>query len=162
MTTRTRELTIAGPLVWYLRRGLKRRLGTKIDILRVEIDVNLTPKRWEKALVSFNEGCALLARIGLTDDPEQPDVEIDLRRWGRLVLAALEDEYREGMGRKRDAEAEGYDPDLIGRDVPALGDLAREIQKRTGLRPKRGRSMSFLEEQLEKRRRGGRRRGDEQ
>jgi hypothetical protein len=161
VTTSTSELTIAGPLVRYLRGGLKGKIGTKIDILHVEIHVHLTPKRWEKALVSFNEGCELLALIGLTDDPEQADVEIDLRRWGRLVLSILEVEYREGLGRKRDAEAEGFDPDLIGRDVPAFGELVQEIQKRTGIRPKRGRPVTFLEEQLAKRRTGGRRRGDD-
>jgi hypothetical protein len=172
VTTSTDELTIAGPLVRYLRRALRRKLGVRLDILRVGLEDQPTPHltsdeiaeavgQWDRALASFNEGCELLALIGLTDDPVQADVEIDLRRWGRLALGALEVEYREGLGRKRDAEADGFNPDLIARDATALGELVQEIQKRTGIRPKRGRPMTFLEEQLAKRRTVGRRRGDD-
>jgi hypothetical protein len=162
MTVSTADMTIAGPLVKLLRGRLKRELCARADLLRIELDANLTPERWNTALASFNEGCELMATIGLTDDPSQADVELDVRRWGRLILTIYEREYREGLLRIKDAEAEGYDPTLIGKNIPALGALVQEIQQRTGIRPKRGRPMSFLEEQLAKRRRGGRRRGDEQ
>ena len=117
--------------------------------------------QWERALASFNEGCELLALVGLADDPMQTDVEIDLRRWGQLVLGAFEVEYRDGLRRKRDAEVDGFNPDLVARDASALRELVQEIQSRTGIRPTRGRPMTFLEEQFAKRRAGGRPRGND-
>lgn len=161
MTTSTDEVTIAAPFVPRFRNGLKRELGAIVDILRVELDVELTPERWKTALASFTDGCELLEVVGLTDDPPQPDLALDVRRWPQLVLKVLEAEYHDGLRRIRDAEADGFDPKMIARHVPAFGALVKEVQQRTGIKPKRGRQMSFLEAQLAERRKG-RRRGDGQ
>lgn len=159
MTTTTDELMIAAPHVPRFRAALKRELGAKLDILGLQLDAHLTPKQWNTALASFIAGCELLEVVGFTYDPPQADLGLDMRRWPRLVLKVLEAEYQDGLRRIRDAEADGFDPKLIGRHVPAFEALVRDVQQRTGIKPKRGRSKSFLEVQLAQRR-NGRRRGD--
>jgi hypothetical protein len=159
MTVRAGELTIAAPLVAALRSSLKRELSGKLEMLQILLDAHLTPDDWEEALESFNEGCDLLAVVGLTDDPAQADIEVELDRWGALVLGCLEEEYQDGLQRIRDADAGRFDSSLIGQNVPALGELVKEIEQRTRIQARRSRPMSFLEKQLANRR-IGRRRGD--
>lgn len=152
MTSGTDEITIAAPLVRILRSGLKRALSIELDYLRIQLDTDLTPRRWINALENFSEGCALLEAIGSADDPSQLDLELDLHRWPRLVLNILEDEHEDAKRRIQDAEADRFDPALIGRNVPALETLVQEIQQRTGIKPRREQRVGFLASQVARRR----------
>ena len=159
--SRTREPTIviAGLLVRYLRAQVKNELSNTLEILLSQIDNGLTPQRWHNALKRFNEGYTLLEELGLTDDPIQDDIELNLQRSPRAILRSLETQYEDDLQRMRDAKADGFDPADIGKDVPALAKLVREVQKQTGLNPRRKRQQSYLQAQLDTRRKG-RRRGD--
>lgn len=142
------SITIAGPLVRYLRRGVKQELAAIITILQAELDTTLDPTTYRNALARFDEGRTLFDAIGLTDEPEPADVELDLLRWPRLVLRTLESEYAAEVRRLQDANAEGGFA-LPLRDVPALGNLVAEIRQQAGESLER-RPKSILE-QLAKR-----------
>lgn len=139
MTTSTSEITIAAPLVRFLRRGLKRKLAATASTLYVQLEVHIIAKEWKETLTSFTDGCELLAKVGVSDETEPHDLTLDLDRWGALILRSLEGEYRDGKARIEDAQKAGYNPALIGKDIPALGELLRDIRKRTGMRPRRRR-----------------------
>jgi len=156
--SRTNPLTIAAALLPHLRAGVKDELSTALELLLLQIHSGPAPKRWHSTLKRFYEGCALLEELGFTDDPLQHDLELDPRH-ARLILRSLEAEHQAGLHRMHDAKAAGFDPTEIGKDIPALGETVSEIQKRTGLKPRRKTQKSYLQAQLDTRRKG-RRRGD--
>lgn len=158
MTNTARELMIAAPLVRHLRSGVRRELGNTISMMQVQVDGTIDPDIWQQALERFDCARSLLETIGVLDDPEQHDIVVDLRRWPRLLLKVLENQHQNEIRRLRDSEAEGFAPSL--RDVPELGLLVEEVRKRTGAAPKRRRHLSFLEEQIRRRKIYPRRRGD--
>jgi hypothetical protein len=151
------DVTVDGKLQRFLRRGVRRELGAILDILELQVDVGLDPETWPDALARFDDARALLDLIGIVDEPDQPDLVIDLGRWPRLVLRALETEHDAEVRRLQDAAADGYS--LPSRDIPALGILVEDIRQKVGARPRRRRTCMFLETQVA-RRRNRRARGD--
>jgi len=150
-------VTITGKLVRFLRSGVKRELGASVAVLQIELDTNIDRETYYGALARFDAARTLLDAIGVSDKPEPQDVELDLGRWPRLVLKALESQYDAELVRLEDAHAGGFD--LPTRDVPALGCLVADIREKVGAPPRRERQQSFLERQLA-RRRTRRSRGD--
>ena len=82
------EITIAGKLVRFLRSGVKREFAASLEVLAFEVDKNIDRETYYGALARFDAARTLLDAIGVSDEPEQPDVELDLGRWPRLVLAS--------------------------------------------------------------------------
>lgn len=144
------NVTIAGKLVRFLRSGVKREFSASVAILQIQLDTNIDPETYCDALALFDAARTLLDAIGVSDEPEPQDVELDLGRWPQLVLKALESQHEAELTRLEDARASGVD--LPTRDVPALGCLVADVRKRVGAPPRRGRPQSFLEKQLARRR----------
>jgi hypothetical protein len=131
---------VAGSLVRYLRREVKQEQAAVLTILQVEFDTVLDPEIYRSALDRFDEGRSLFDAIGLTDEDEPADLELDLARWPRLVLKTVESVYDAEVRRLQDAAAE--DRDLPMGDVPALGHLLAEVRERSGLRARRTRKQT--------------------
>lgn len=149
-------MTIAGKLVRFLRSGVQRELGASIAILQIELDTTIDPETYYGALARFDAARTLLDAIGVSDEPEPQDVELDLGHWPQLVLKALESQLDAELVRLEDARAGGYD--LPTRDVPALECLVADVRKKVDAPPRRGHQQPVLERQLARRR--ARSRGD--
>jgi hypothetical protein len=121
------SITIPGPLVPYLRAGLKREISSRLAILQGEIDTELDPETYSAALARLWPATAMFELIGLQDQSEQPDVEVDLGSSARLLLKALEDQHRIEVQRLQDAVADGFH--LPEGDVPDLGALVTLIRQ---------------------------------
>ena len=124
-----RSVTIPGPLVTYLRAGLKREISSRLAILQGEIDTDLDPETYSAALARLWPATALFELIGLEDQFDQPDVEVDLGSSARLLLKVLETQHRIEVQRLQDAVADGIH--LPEGDVPDLGALVALIRQRT-------------------------------
>jgi hypothetical protein len=133
------NVTIAGNLVAYLRRGIKRKMSEALEVLTVELDTSLDPEIYRQALTHFDDARALFDSIGATEKPEQAAIELALDRWGNLVLEALELEYDTELMRLQDAAAAGFPRPL--RDLAALETLLAEIRKRVGAPPRRNQAI---------------------
>jgi hypothetical protein len=127
-------MTVKGRLVRYLRKGVRGELGASIAILQVEVDTILDPGTYFRALKRFDEARGLLDAIGVVDDPDQADVDIDLELWPQLIVKALEAQHDIEVMRLEDAAADGYT--LPMRDVPALRGLVDGIRQRLDLPPR--------------------------
>jgi hypothetical protein len=121
---------VTGHLVRYLRREVKQEQAAVVTILQVEYDTVLDPETYR-----FDEGRSLFGVIGLTDEDEPADLELDLAPWPRLVLKTVESVYDAEVRRLQDAASE--DRDLPMGDVPALGNLLAEVREKSGLRARR-------------------------
>jgi hypothetical protein len=138
---------VSGPLVRYLRSGLKRELSASLAVLTVAIETTLDPEAYRAAAKRFDDARALFELIGIADRPDQPDIEIDLASSPRLLLRALESQHTLERQRLEDAAFDGIQ--LPERDVPALAVLVSDIRAKTGIYPSRGRSsLTFLEGSL--------------
>jgi hypothetical protein len=128
------NLTIAAKLVPYLRKGVKRELSATLAILAFQVDTALDPTSYYDALARFDDARALLEAVGVSDSAQQRELELDLYRWPRLVLEALESEYNVELMRLQDRAAEGFE--LPSREIPALGALVAEVRKKVGAAPR--------------------------
>jgi hypothetical protein len=151
-------VTVAGRLVRHLRTGVRRELSASLAMLLVEVDTHLDPDTYFRALHRFESARALFDAIGVSDRPDQPDVDLDLDLWPRLILKALESQHDLEVMRLQDAAAAGHT--LPVRDVPALRSLVADIREKTGAPPRHRRSPAFLEKQRTTRRLKWRRKGD--
>jgi hypothetical protein len=125
------QARIPGHLVRYLHKGVKREFGASLVILGIEVETIVDPKTYHDALARFDAARTLLETIGLADDPQQPAVELDLGRWGSLILKSLESVHAAELVRLQDAAAaDGFD--MPPRDIPALGSLVADIRNKTG------------------------------
>ncbi len=124
------SIIIPGPLVSYLRAGLKREISSRLAILQVEIDTELDPETYSAALARLWPATALFELIGLQDRSNQPDVEVDLGSSARLLLKALESQHRIEVQRLQDAVADGIQ--LPEGHVPVLGALVSLVRKESG------------------------------
>lgn len=120
--------TIPGPLVPYLRAGVKHEIGSRLANLQGELDADFDPETYSAALVRLHAATALFDHIGLENRSDQPDVEVDLGCWARLVLKALEAQYRIAVLRElQDAPAEEIHlPLRCTAELGALVSLARQ------------------------------------
>lgn len=143
------NVRIAGKLVRFLRNGVKQELSASVAILQIELDTTIDPDTYYSTLARFDAARTLLDTIGVSDEPEPQDVELDLGRWPQLLLKALESQHETELMRLQDAHATGVD--LPTRDVPALGCLVADIRKKVGAPPRRARKQSFLQRQLARR-----------
>jgi hypothetical protein len=151
------SVTIAGKLVRFLRNGVKRELSASVAILATQVgdntldtsDISIDPEVYYCALARFDGARTLLDAIGLSDQPEPPDVELDLERWPRLVLKALETELDTHLIRLEDAHNDGID--LPRRDVPDLECLVVDIRAKIGASPSREHEQSSPQKQLARR-----------
>lgn len=147
MKPRSGNVTIAGKLVPLLRGGVKRELAANLELLAIQLDTTIDPAPYYAALARFDAARTLLDAIGVSDDPAQLDVELDLGRWPQLVLTALESQHQAELIRLEQAHAD--ECDLPTRDVPALGRLVEEVRKQVTAPSKR--PTSFLDEDLGRR-----------
>lgn len=138
------SVTIPGPLVPYLRAGVKREIGSRLATLQAEIETEFDSETYSAALARLHSATALFDEIGLENESDQPDVEVDLSRWPRLLLKALEGQYRIGVLRDlQEAAAEDIDlpPQRYVVDLGALVSLIRQktcSPERSGMRRRRG------------------------
>lgn len=128
------EITIAGKLVRFLRSGVKRELAASLEMLAFEVDKNIDPETYYGALARFDAARTLLDAIGVAEEPEQRDVELDFGRWPRLVLKALETQHDAELIRLEEVRA--GELDLSTRDIPALGCLVASVRKKVGTPPR--------------------------
>lgn len=128
------DITIAGKLVRFLRSGVKQEFAASLEMLAFEVDKNIDPETYYGALARFDAARTLLDAIGVADEPKQQDVELDLGRWPRLVLKALETQHDAELIRLEEVHA--GELDLSARDVPALGCLVASVRKRLGTPPR--------------------------
>jgi hypothetical protein len=133
------EITIAGKLVRFLRSGVKEELAASLEMLAFEVDKNIDPETYYGALARFDHARTLLDAIGVADEPGQQDVEVDLGRWPRLVLKALESQHDAQLIRLEDIHARELDPST--RHIPALGCLVASVRKKVGTPPSTRRSF---------------------
>jgi hypothetical protein len=142
------HVTVARRVVRFLRSGAKRELDASMEIIAAEIaaDANLRPEAYYGGLARFDDARALLEVIGVSDQLEPQDVELDLARWPRLVLEALECQLDLELIRLEGAHADGID--LIPRDLRALGCLVADIRGKVGAPAKPEREQGRLERQL--------------
>jgi hypothetical protein len=136
-TARQGEVTIPGQLVRYLRRGVKRELLASLVSLAVEVETNVDPKTYTDALTRFEAAQALLQAVGLTDEPHPCSVQLDLARWPRLILTALEHSYNSELSRVHGAEAAGTK--MPRSDLTPLSELIAEIRIHRGIAPRAAR-----------------------
>jgi hypothetical protein len=151
------QASIPGNLVRYLRKGVKREYGASLVILGIEVETTTDLTTYYSARDRFDAARALLETIGLADDAQQPAVELDLGRWGRLILKSLESVHAAELVRLQDAAADGFD--VPPCDIPALGSLVADIRNKMGI-PPRGRRRRLLPLCERKAREGRRRRSD--
>jgi hypothetical protein len=125
------NVTIAAGLVRYLRKGVKRELGEALESLAIQLDTHLhtelDPDRYYKALARFQAAQELLDAVGVTAAPNPTDLVLDLGRWPRLVLKALELEYDANLVGLESVAADGIE--LPTRDLPVLADLVTSIRE---------------------------------
>jgi hypothetical protein len=142
------RVTIGASLVPYLRRGVKRELSATLVLLAFQVDTTLEPTTYYNALARFDDARALFDAVGVSDDREQRDLELDLCRWPRLVLRVLESEHDVEMMRLQDRAAEGFE--LSIGELPALGSLVSDIRRKVGA-PSTGRDGKESVRQISRR-----------
>jgi hypothetical protein len=142
---------VAGKLVRFLRSGVKLELGGSAAIIveQAAADAHLEPKAFYRALARFDAALTLLEEIGLSDELEPQDVELDLARWPGLLLKALESQLDQELIRLEGAHAEGID--LPPRDLQALACLVADIRTKVGAPATHEPAQSRLERQLARR-----------
>jgi hypothetical protein len=150
---------IDGTLVRYLREGVKREFDANIWDLQAQLETTIDPSTFRSALACFDESRSLFEFVGFVEEPDQASLTIDLSRWPRLVLRALESQHDAEVRRLQDAADANFM--LAPRDVPALGALVTGIREKTGvpqrLRREQRREESMLRRlaRMRKRRRRG-------
>ncbi len=142
---------IAGKLVRFLRSGAMVELGASAEIIVVETaaGAHRKPKTYYRALARFDAARTLLAEIGVSDQVEPQDVELDLARWPRLLLKALESQLDQELIRLEGAHADGID--LPPRDLRALACLVADVRRKVGAPATHEPTQSRLERQLARR-----------
>jgi hypothetical protein len=88
-----------------------------------------------RELARFDDARALTDRIGWSDVPDEPDVEVDVSRWPCLILKALQVQHEKETARLADATSAGFTP--APKDVPALGELVAQVRNAIELSPHR-------------------------
>jgi hypothetical protein len=126
------SVRIEGKLVRFLRSGVKLELGTSAAIIEAQTaaEAHLKPDTYHRALARFDAARTLLDEIGVSDEREPQDIELDLERWPQLLLKALESQLDQELIRLEDAHADGID--LPPRDLQALGCLVDDIRSKAG------------------------------
>jgi len=144
-------VTITGKLVRFLRGGAMLELGASAAIIEAQAaaDAHLRPKTFYRALARFDAARTLLEEIGVSDQLEPRDVELDLARWPRLLLKALESQLDQELIRLESAHADGID--LPPRDLQALGCLVADVRRKVGAPATHEPTRSRLERQLARR-----------
>jgi hypothetical protein len=127
-------VTIDGALVRYLREGVKRELDANICDLQAQLETTIDPPAFRSALACLDESRSLFEFVGFVEEADQASLTVDLSRWPRLVLRALESQHDAEVRRLQDAAAENFMLPL--RDVPALGALVGAIREKTGVPPR--------------------------
>jgi hypothetical protein len=142
---------IEGKLVRHLRNGAMEELGASAAIIVVEAAAGAHRKyeTYYGALARFDDARTLIDEIGVSDQREPQDVEIDLGRWGELVFKALKSQRDQELIRLERAHADGID--LPPRDLQALASLVDDIGTKVGAPGRHERDQSRLESQLERR-----------
>ncbi len=144
-------MRIAGKLVRFLRSGVMLELGGSAAIIveQAAADAHLRPKTFYRAFARLDAARALLEEIGVSDQLEPQDVELDLARWPGLLLKALESQLDQELIRLEGAHADGID--LPPRDLRALGCLVDDIRRKVGAPATHEPTQSSLERQLARR-----------
>jgi hypothetical protein len=142
---------IEGKLVRFLREGAMEELGANASIIKVETAVGAYRKyeTYYGALARFDDARTLIDEIGVSDELEPQDVEIDLGRWGELVFKALKSQLARELIRPERAHTDGID--VPPRDLQALASLVDDIGTKVGAPGRHERDQSRLERQLARR-----------
>lgn len=152
-------VTIDATLVRYLREGVKQELNANVWDLQAQLETTIDPPTFRSILACFDESRSLFEFVGFVEEPDQERLTVDLSRWPRLVLRALESQHDAEVRRLQDAAASNFMLPL--RDVPALGALVSAIREKTGVPPwvrrdqRREQSMLRRLARMRKRRRRG-------
>jgi hypothetical protein len=133
--------TIPGDLVRYLRRGVKEQQIATLEILKIQHENTLDRETYGKALARFDEGRRLLDTIGLADESQPQGIQLDLPRYPRVTLRALQEEHRLELLRLETAYREGFAPPT--NNVLVLSALLEEIRAKVGTAPRRSRTPVF-------------------
>jgi hypothetical protein len=118
-------LTIPGDLVRYLRQGVKADLIATLEILKIRLDTTVNPGTYRQALACFDEDRSLLDTIGLADEPRQQSIQLDLSRYPRITIKALQEQHRLELLRLETAAIEGFEPPT--NNALALSALIEQI-----------------------------------
>jgi hypothetical protein len=142
------SVRIEGKLVRFLRSAVKQELGASAAIIEAQTaaDTHLKPKTYSGALARFDAARTLLEEIGVCDQLDPQDVELDLARWPRLLLKALESQLAQELIRLEDAHTDGID--LPPRDLKALECLVDDIRTKAGAPARHEPEQSRVERQL--------------
>jgi hypothetical protein len=142
---------IEGKLVRFLRDGAMEELAASAAIIQAQAaaGAHRKPRTFCRALARFDGARTLLDAIGVSDQLEPQDVEIDLGRWGVLVFKALKSQLDLELIRLEGAHADGID--LPPRDLQALASLVDDIRTKVGAPARHERDQSRLERQLARR-----------
>jgi hypothetical protein len=143
------DATIAGELVRFLRSGVKEELGANAEIIVAQVTPDTNLRTYYRALDRFDAARALLEEIGVVAQLKPQDVELDLARWPRLLLKALESQLDQELIRLETAHADGID--MPPRDLAALECLVADIRRKVGAPARSEREQSRLERQLARR-----------
>lgn len=137
------EVRIPASLVRYLRSGVKQELSETVECLARQLESELDRERYHHSLARFDQARALFEQAGVVEEPQaQADLVLDLERWPRLVLEALQSQYEAELVRLESAAADGIE--LPQRNIPALGGLVADIREQVGAQPTRRHARSFL------------------
>jgi hypothetical protein len=142
---------IEGKLVRFLREGTMEELDASAAIIRAQAAAGAHRKyeTYYGALARFDDARTLIDEIGVSDQLEPQDVEIDLGRWGELVFKALKSQL--DLGPIRLERAHTGRIDLPPRDLQALTSLVDDIGTKVGAPARHERDQSRLERQLARR-----------
>jgi hypothetical protein len=126
----SQTITVPARFVRHLRRRLRIQMGFAAEhlaMLTLQLDDRLTQEAYEAAFRTLDGARALLAGIGIVEDANQEDVELDASEYPYLVLAAFESEYQAEMDRLEEVEANGAE--LPADQVEALGKFAAAVRR---------------------------------
>ena len=123
------DVTVPANLVPYLRDGAKLELIAVLDVL-IEVLNGTDLRAYRASFAALDEARGLIDAVGFLDNARQPDVELDLDRWPRLVLKVLQHQYRAEVERMQDATSLHLNAPM--REIPALRGLITEVCERSG------------------------------
>jgi hypothetical protein len=123
-------LTIKAELVRNLRTGLRSEIAGTLDVLRAHIEDDRVPvdkSTYRAALADLDNARALLDTIGLDDDADGRDVELDSERWRGLVSRVMNSQYELETSRLADLAADGFPLRRKGHVVHALAEQVAQL-----------------------------------
>lgn len=127
------SVTIPGDLVPYLRRGVRRELAASLVHVAIEVETTADRTAYDAALARFDASRSLLDTIGISDQPEQQAIELDLDTWPTLIVKSLEAVQAAELTSTAHTKAASHDS--ASPELRALAELIKEIRSKTDASP---------------------------